>query len=300
MNRAATIAGLVLGGGILVYALTRRDNYAVPQFSYAELSQLIDSQGYLNLPPAFKPAQSAGSDAFFDFMDENGIVPFIPRSGLSGGDFDWGDWATSYEYWGPQTILPDSLPMENEMENVYQMDVNELIAAVAEHLKQEEGFSSIIYDDATGKPWAVSKRGNPTIGFGHLVTKADVANFGWDWTVNEAEAYALLLSDVNSHLAPIVPEVHIPLTLNQWIAITSLAFNAGPNAVKKSTFLKRVNEKNWPSAQANFKDWNKATVTVDGQKVKREVRGLTLRREREWALFESPSTVVMLSGSSYA
>ena len=109
-------------------------------------------------------------------------------------------------------------------------------------------------------------------------------------------AYQLLLSDVNKHLAPVVPYVNIPLSLNQWIAITSLAFNAGPDGVKESKFIRAVNAGDMFEAERQFKDWNKATIIVDGQKVKRPVRGLTLRREREWALFATPQQVVMQIG----
>lgn len=269
--------------------------YVVPQFTYGELMMFANTDGSLNLTPAFKPAQDSASDgvsfeAFYGDVGLNGVGDW------SDDAFDWGVWATEVEPWGLQTIAVDPVLIpEDELNNAITLDVNGLFNAVADWLWDEEAFVSYIYDDATGQPWKVSKKGNPTIGVGHLVTAQDMATYGPDWTLTEESARALLLQDINKNLAPVLPKVTVPLTLKQWIAITSLAFNAGGNAVAKSSFLKAVNAGDMQRAEYNFKDWDKATVTVDGKKIKRQVRGLTNRRAREWAIFVEPAQVVMLA-----
>jgi GH24 family phage-related lysozyme (muramidase) len=301
MNRLAALLAIVgIGAAGVALAMRRTDPYAVPQFGADEFAQYLDPQGYINFNAAYKPALNDEFDYGFGDFSSWGMAG-APQLGNSY-DFDWGAWATAVEPWGVQTInMPaDSLPSYDDLEISY-MDIAELENAVADHLEGEEGFKDHIYDDVNGKPWTESKRGNPTIGFGHLVTKADIARHGWGWRLNSYdEARALLLRDVNSHLSPIVPHIKVPLTLEQWIAVTSLAFNTGPTRVIESSFLRNVNDGDLSSAERNFKAFNKATVTVDGQKVKREVRGLTNRRNREWALFATPSTVVMLSDGGYA
>lgn len=290
MRLLPLVSALALGGLALFIATSANAGYNQPQFSYAELDAYLNADGSANFQPNVKPA--INSDDFFS-----------SSFGLSGapqglGEFDFGAWETEVEPWGVQNIQSDILVNEDEID---VMNVNQLIVAVAEHLKQEEGFRPYVYDDVNGRPWSESKRGNPTIGFGHLVTAADVAKYGWGWTVDENDAYILLLQDVNKHLAPIVPYVTVPLTLPQWVAVTSLAYNAGPHGVKKSKFIKAVNAGNIAQAEAQFKDWNKATIKVDGVPQKRVVPGLVNRRNKEWALFMQPAQVVYLdNGGIYA
>jgi lysozyme len=302
MNRAAAFA-IVLGGGLAALAFSARSQTRTPEFSYSDFASIQYPDGSLNLSPSFKPAQDSGDADGFLFGAPSS--PFKRSfSGLDGvgewNDFDWGAWGDTVEWWGAQQIAPEFLPTENEMPSIDQIDTSQLIHLVADHLEGEEGYVPFVYDDANGKPWSESKRGNPTIGFGHMLTAADIANYGYGWTLSGyEEARALLLSDVNRHLAPIIPAVKVPLTIPQWVAVTSLAFNAGPSAVKKSSFLRAVNAGNMASAEANFKDWNKSTVKVDGVPVKRVNRGLVNRREREWALFSQPAQVVMLVDGGY-
>lgn len=290
MNFAAVIGGAFAAAA--VYLLVKSDQPKTVELTVMDFMSLQNPDGSMTLDPGFKPAINSDQAAF-------------GFAGLSGHqqlgdwtDFDFGAWAYETEPWGVQDIRSDILIAEEDIE---LMNADELIMAVADHLKGEEGFRGFIYDDVNGKPWSASKLGNPTTGYGHLVTAQDVAAHGWNWTLDEFEAYSLLLQDVNKHLAPIIPAVTVPLTLPQWVAIASLAFNAGPHGVKKSKFIKAVNAQNIPQAEIEFKDWNKATFVVDGQRVKREVKGLTNRRNREWALFMQPAQVVLLNdGGSFA
>lgn len=161
---------------------------------------------------------------------------------------------------------------------------DELIQMVTDHLQDEEGFRSFIYDDANGKPWTQSKIGNPTIGYGHLVKPEEMAQFANG--ISEPDAYRLLLQDITTHLNPIIPAVKVPLRLKQWVMLASHAFNSGPNAVKNSTYLKMING-NSPLAaiEKSFKEWNKMTIKQNGKPVKVVVQGLVNRRFREWQMF---------------
>lgn len=284
MNRAASVIALGALGAFVVYALRAKNQ--PPQFTAVEFQSIMDAMtGEIMLPPAFKPVENTGGE----FMQATGLG----RSGL--GEFDWGAWGTELEPWGIQQI---SSGIDTMLLDSIGMDTNALISAVADHLMDVEGYLGYIYDDSNGKPWSESKRGKATIGYGHLVTPADFSVHGEGWTLDNVEALALLFDDVERHLAPIIPYVKVPLTLPQWIAVTSLSFNAGPTAVKNSRFLKSVNAGRVDQAESEFKDWNKATILVDGHPVKRVVKGLVNRRNREWAMFVTPNqSVIALSDS---
>jgi len=157
------------------------------------------------------------------------------------------------------------------------MTPDQLVIEVAEFLMPEEGFRPYVYDDATGKPWAQSKAGKATIGYGHLLKPGEPL----DWTVTEQEAYELLLRDVGDHLYPIIDSVTVPLSLKQWVAIVSFTFNVGVGAFKKSSFLKAINAGDMALAETALKAWNKGTV--NGQKV--VMNGLVSRRAKEWDMF---------------
>lgn len=72
------------------------------------------------------------------------------------------------------------------------------------------------------------------------------------------------------------------MSQNQFDALVSLAFNAGPTSVLPGNEMMRaVNlDLNWVSEQ-NFSVYNK--VTINGEKVVSQ--GLVNRREAEWEMF---------------
>lgn len=68
------------------------------------------------------------------------------------------------------------------------------------------------------------------------------------------------------------------VTLNQFGALVSFAYNCGIANLQKSTLLKKVNaDPNDPSIRAEFMKWNKAAGKV--------LAGLTRRREAEANLY---------------
>ena len=147
----------------------------------------------------------------------------------------------------------------------------------ADFIAEWEGFRGKAYQCAAGV-W--------TIGFGHTgtVSKGD--------RITREQAYGCLISDIRSAmmgLGPYVkrdvtlmglgPYVKRDVTLGQFIALTSLAFNIGPqNVVQKCPKLMRaLNARDDVECAYQFLDIDKANGV--------RVEGLTRRRKAEAALF---------------
>ena len=116
----------------------------------------------------------------------------------------------------------------------------------------------------------------PTIGYGHTKT----VKMGQ--TITEAQAEALLKQDLGWVEAVVNKSVTVPLTQNQYDALCSFVYNLGGTNFKRSTLLKKLNNKAYSEAADELLRWDK-----QGSKV---LRGLTRRREAEKALFLSKTT----------
>jgi len=116
----------------------------------------------------------------------------------------------------------------------------------------------------------------PTIGYGHTKT----AKMGMK--ITEAGAEALLKQDLAWVEAVVNKSVTVPLTQNQYDALCSFVYNLGGTNFKRSTLLKKLNNKAYSEAADELLRWDK-----QGSKV---LRGLTRRREAEKALFLSKTT----------
>lgn len=131
-------------------------------------------------------------------------------------------------------------------------------------IKQSEHCELEAYQDCVGI-W--------TIGYGHTlnVHARDVIS------ANTAEV--LLENDLQPVESAISTLVKVPLNQNQFDALTSLAFNIGINAFRKSTLLRYLNNWQYQLAADEFLKWDHA-----GGKV---VAGLSSRRRTERSLFLS-------------
>lgn len=132
-------------------------------------------------------------------------------------------------------------------------------------IKQSEGLSLQVYKDAVGLP---------TIGYGHLIKAGESFT-----TITEAQAEALLKSDLKQFEVCVTNMVTVKLNQNQFDALVSFAFNLGCANLKSSTLLKKLNAGDYAGAANEFLRWNKA-----GGKV---LAGLTTRRAAEKVLFLS-------------
>ena len=135
-------------------------------------------------------------------------------------------------------------------------------------IKQFEGFRS--------KPY-LCPAGVPTIGYGSTYYPDGKKVTLRDNPVTEADATAMLRSTLVRYENGVDRYVQVPITQGQFDALVSFAYNLGLAALKGSTLLRLVNERNFVGAAAQFSRWNKA-----GGKV---LPGLTRRREAERKLF---------------
>lgn len=123
-----------------------------------------------------------------------------------------------------------------------------------------------------------------TIGYGH--TK-DVKK-GMKITQNQANE--LLEDDLKRIGNTIIQLVNVSMHQNQFDALVSFTFNCGSSALKRSTLLKKLNNKDYEGAANEFIKWNKSNGKV--------LNGLVKRREEEKALFLK-SSIKYLSNNSY-
>ena len=135
-------------------------------------------------------------------------------------------------------------------------------------IKQFEGFRS--------KPY-LCPAGVPTIGYGSTYYPDGKKVTLRDNPVTEADATAMLRSMLVRYENGVDRYVQVPITQGQFDALVSFAYNVGLSALKGSTLLRLVNERNFVGAAAQFSRWNRA-----GGKV---LPGLTRRREAERKLF---------------
>ncbi len=134
--------------------------------------------------------------------------------------------------------------------------------------KEFEGLRLTAYQDVAGV-W--------TIGYGH--TGADVRP---GKTITEAEAEALLRSDLAGAVRCVNREVTEKISQGQFDAMVDFCFNAGFGSFVKSTLLQKVNAGDFQGAMAQFGLWVHAGGEV--------VAGLVRRRKAEAELFAGAKT----------
>ena len=136
-------------------------------------------------------------------------------------------------------------------------------------IQQFEGLKLKAYKDSVGI-W--------TVGFGNIFN-LDTGNpikEGDEITLETAERW--LKIEVDNLQAKMRKVITVTLTDNQWTALTSLVYNIGFGAFKRSTLLRLLNAgASKEEVAKQFLRWNKA-----GGK---EIKGLTNRRQAEYNLF---------------
>lgn len=110
-----------------------------------------------------------------------------------------------------------------------------------------------------------------TIGYGHTkgVREGD--------TCSEEQVQQWLIEDIRSHVNQLSHYINVPVTENEFIALTSLAFNVGVTAVSGSALLRKLNAGDTEAAATVFLDF----CYAGGKRVK----GLVNRRKAEYELF---------------
>ncbi|MBR1374071.1 glycoside hydrolase family protein [bacterium] len=145
-----------------------------------------------------------------------------------------------------------------------------------------KGDKHVIYDDKTGKPVDVNEplpRG-ATVGYGHLIKQGEDFRKG----ISEAKATELLRADIAIAERAVRDNITVPLSQNQFDALTSLAYNIGTKNFADSTVVKYVNnpdlkDNTYPTLESAWKIWNKSGGHV--------MTGLSNRRNQEWNMFNN-------------
>lgn len=140
----------------------------------------------------------------------------------------------------------------------------------------------VIYDDKTGKPVDTNKTlpSGATIGYGHLIKPNEYFRNG----ISESKATELLRADIAIAERAVRDNITVPLSQNQFDALTSLAYNIGAKNFADSTVVKYVNNPNfhsstYPNLESAWKTWNKSGGHV--------MTGLSNRRDQEWNMFNN-------------
>ena len=142
-------------------------------------------------------------------------------------------------------------------------------AAGIELIKKFEGFMS--------KPYKCPA-GIPTIGYGATFYPNGTKVTMSDKAITEVEGTALLASMLTKFEQYVDSYCIDTITQNQFDALVSFCYNLGPNNLKSSTLLKKVNlNPNDETIRAEFMKWTKA-----GGKV---LKGLVTRRTAEADLY---------------
>lgn len=110
-----------------------------------------------------------------------------------------------------------------------------------------------------------------TIGYGH--TK----NVDKGMKITQAQAETYLKQDLITYENAVNKYVKVPISQNQFDALVSFSFNCGVTALKTSTLLRELNNKDYSRAANEFLRWNKSNGKV--------LKGLTKRRKEERGLF---------------
>jgi lysozyme len=133
-----------------------------------------------------------------------------------------------------------------------------------ELVKKFEGFRDTAYLCPAGV-WTIGYGTTENVSQGDEVTKQD------------AEVW--LMDDLIEASAAIDKLVEVPLTQEQYDALTSFVYNVGRDAFRKSTMLHLLNAGDYEGAAEQFPRWNKGGGRV--------LAGLSRRREAERQVFEA-------------
>ncbi|MEM7740313.1 MAG: lysozyme, partial [Pseudomonadota bacterium] len=134
-------------------------------------------------------------------------------------------------------------------------------------IKDFEGLELEAYQDIVGV-W--------TIGYGHT-DHAGPPEVTPGLTITADEAEDILRNDLGQYENAVTKAVKVDITQNMFDALVSITYNIGVNGMKGSTFIKRLNAKNYTGCAEAMQWWNKAGGQV--------VSGLKRRREAEADLF---------------
>jgi GH24 family phage-related lysozyme (muramidase) len=142
-------------------------------------------------------------------------------------------------------------------------------------VKQLEGFSKTAYPDAKGH----------SIGYGHFIKPGEEHLLGRSLSEEEAESY--LEEDIKSHQKPWIGQLKEGASSGVVTALTSLAYNVGPNSPGLKKAVAAVNAGDLDGAARIMSEYNKSYDPKVGAKVtnqalveRRALEGRILKGEK--------------------
>ena len=136
------------------------------------------------------------------------------------------------------------------------------------------------YDDQTSKDITAWVQG-ATIGYGHLIAKAEWDTYKDGITAEQADA--LFLADAAPFERVVGDTITVGLQQYEFDALVILAFNIGPAGFRNSSVAKLVNDPKAVTSHTSLEDawkaWNKSQGKVSA--------GLINRRAAEWRIYTS-------------
>lgn len=171
-----------------------------------------------------------------------------------------------------------------------------IVAAAAKRVAGYEQFRAYAYPDpASPLGLALKVSGTDRIGRGGKIPPNFAHLSGDPWTngygqtgddirygmppVTEQEAFAQLAVEIATRWSAVKRMLKVPYTPNQAVALISLSFNIGLDALRKSTLMAKFNDGRVREAADQFDRW----VFANGHRM----NGLVTRRASEKALFLS-------------
>lgn len=134
-----------------------------------------------------------------------------------------------------------------------------------------EGFRPDAYYDLGGN------KGTLTVGYGF--TNADIPDLKSGYRIDQRRAEQMLPDLLNRKYGQaVLKNVKVPLTDQQYSALTSFVYNVGPGNFQKSTLLKKINAGDFDGASTEFDRW----IYAGGK----PMEGLVRRRAAEKELFK--------------
>lgn len=181
-------------------------------------------------------------------------------------------------------------------EDMSQPAAQQFLTATSQFLEQREGFSSIVYNDATGGKYTIGDKGIPTVGIGYNLLRTNSAEelksvgldrtklFAGKQTVSRDQARQLVeivMSDLIVFMRKEFPDT--PMEQHRWTALTSLAYNSRWERNRPTLIgpelRKFIKAQQWENAAQEI-EFRSGGGVLPSQK-----RGILLRRAIEAALF---------------
>jgi lysozyme len=171
--------------------------------------------------------------------------------------------------------------------------MRQVSAAGIKELQAMESVEPYVYTDTAGYQ---------TIGVGHKITPHELETgellidgnaVRWIKGLTPEQIDGLMRADLATAEWTVESLVKVPLTDNQFAALTSFVFNIGAEAFKNSSVLRVLNQEHYDMVPDMLRMWNKITireVQPDGKVIRKKVisKGLVNRREAEIKLWMKP------------